>query len=363
MRYCVEEKGYRRIALVARTAADCRDTMVEGEAGLLSVFPPWQKPNYEPSKRRVTFHTGAIATTYSGDKPDQLRGPAHDLAWSDELAAWRYPESWDMLQMGLRVGDRPINVVTTTPRPTKIIRELHKDELCVTTFGTTYENLDNLPAPMVAYLKRKYEGTRLGRQELLADILDDVPGALWTRAIIDDNRRNDYPPQKRVVVAIDPAVTNTEDSSETGIIVAGIDRQNHGYVLEDCTMKGSPSQWAKRAIHAYYVHEADRIVVETNNGGDMLEHTIHTEDDSVPVKQVRASRGKHTRAEPISALYEQERVSHVGVFAELEDQLCTWMPGDDSPDRLDALVWAFTALMLNNHELQRMENPFADYRG
>lgn len=367
VKHCIDSKGYRRIALVARTKADARDVMVEGESGLLSIYPSWNQPLYEPSKRRVTFPNGAIATTYSGDEPAQLRGPQHDLVWADELAAWRYEDAWDQAQFGLRLGDNPLCVVTTTPRPVKVIRDLLDDYQVLTTTGTTYENINNVAKRFLEKVKRKYEGTRLGQQELLAKILDDVPGALWTRAILDDGRVMKHPDLKRIVVAIDPAMTVSEESNETGIIVAGVDgsQVSNGYVLDDVTISGSPSQWAQQAISAYHKYDADLIIAETNNGGDMVEHTIKTEDRAVNFKQVRASRGKYTRAEPISALYEQGRVHHVGMFAELEDQLCTWVPGDVSPDRLDACVWALTELMLGGPATLEIhsENPFTRRRG
>lgn len=363
VRWSVMERGYRRVALVGRTAADVRDVMVEGESGLLSVFPAWMRPHYEPSKRRITFPNGAIATTYSGDKPDQLRGPQHDLAWCDEMAAWRYPESWDQLQFGLRLGEHPRSVVTTTPRPTKLIRELLSDETVHVTVGTTYENAANLAPPALAAFEKRYGGTRLGRQELLAEVLDDVPGALWTRYVLETARVKTAPELVRVVVGIDPAVTSTDESNETGIVVCGMDAKGDGYVLDDVSLRGTPSEWAKRAIRAYHLHEADRVIAEVNQGGEMVEQTIRTEDRSISFKAVRASKGKHTRAEPISALYEQGRVHHVGAFAELEDQMCTWVPGEDSPDRLDALVWALTELMLGTPAvLEKRDNPFTRRR-
>jgi phage terminase large subunit-like protein len=343
----VEQHGKRRIALVGRTAADARDVMVEGESGLLAVCPSWNKPRYEPSKRRLTWPNGAIATTYSGDKPDQLRGAQHEAAWCDELAAWRYAESFDQLLFGLRLGTHPQIVVTTTPRPTKIIRSLMSDPSVVVTTGTTYENKANLAPSALAQLIRKYAGTRLGRQELEAAILDDAPGALWKRDNIETHRRLKAPELTRIVVGVDPAATSNADSDETGILVCGISRDGHGYVLDDKSLQASPDGWARAAVVAYHAHECDRVIAEANNGGEMVEHTLRTVDANVPVKLVRASRGKATRAEPIAALYEQGKVHHVGAFAELEDQLCQWTPGDaDSPDRLDALVWCLTELMI-----------------
>lgn len=341
----------RRVALVGATAADVRDTMIEGESGLLSVFPAHQRPRYEPSKRRVTFHNGATATAYSADEPDRLRGPNHDLAWADELAAWRYPEAWDQLMFGLRLGEKPRVIVTTTPRPIAIIKRLTAltDGSVHITRGSTYENAANLADDFLSEMRRRYEGTRLGRQELFAEILDDVEGALWTRDTIDRARAIEMPPMKRLVVAIDPAVSSNEDSAETGIIVAGVNRDNHGYVLADLSLRGTPKEWATAAITAYHQHKADAIIAEANQGGDMVRHTLATIDNKVPIKLVRASRGKRTRAEPIASFYEQGKVHHIGYYADLEDQLCSWVPDvSNSPDRLDALVWAFTDLMIDS---------------
>jgi len=350
VRQQVETGHARRIALVGATAADVRDTMIEGESGLLRAFPDEHRPRYEPSKRRVTFHNGAIATTYSADEPDRLRGPNHDLAWADEVAAWRYPESWDQLMFGLRIGDRPRCVATTTPRPTKLIRTLVERADTTVTRGSTYDNAANLSPAFLDEMRQRYEGTRLGRQELEAELLLDADGALWTRDMLDKARTTNVPPLRRIVVAIDPAASANNDSDETGIVVAGIDDHGIGYVLEDRSMKGSPAEWASAAVTAHHVHKADRIVAEANQGGDMISHTLRTIDASVPVKLVHASRGKRTRAEPVAALYEQDRVRHAGTFPELEDQLCTWTTDGPSPDRLDALVWALTELMVNSRQ-------------
>ena len=346
----VESGRAGRIALVGATAADVRDTMIEGASGLLSVFPPDRRPVYEPSKRRVTFDNGATAVAFSADQPDRLRGPNHDLAWADELAAWRYVDAWDQLMLGLRLGHNPRVVVTTTPRPIPIVRRLAGDttgKVHLTT-GSTYENARNLSPEFIEEMRRRYEGTRLGRQELEAQIIDDVDGALWERSAIDDNRTSQSPALRRIVVAIDPAVTAGEDSNETGIIVAGVDSSGRGYVIDDRTIKASPAEWASAAVAAYHTHKADVIVAEANQGGDLVSTLIRTVDDRVPIKMVRASRGKRTRAEPVAALYEQGKVHHVGFFIDLEDQMCSWVPDvGDSPDRLDALVWAFTELMID----------------
>lgn len=343
------EDGHQRIALIGPTAADVRDVMVEGESGLLRVAPEDMLANYEPSKRRITFASGAICTTYSADEPDRLRGPQHDAAWADELAAWRYPDAWDQLQFGLRLGDDPRTIVTTTPRPTREIRELVKASTTVVTRGSTFDNADNLAPAFLDRILQKYEGTRLGRQELYAEILDDVPGALWTRAMLEHAVTacpSPVPDTERMVVAIDPAVTSGEDSDETGIVVAGR-TGSQAFVLADYTCRLSPDGWARRAVDAYHQHKADRIVAEANQGGDMVRTVLRTVDPSVPVKLVHATRGKRVRAEPVAALYEQQRVFHTAVFPELEDQLVTWTPDSpSSPDRLDALVWVLTDLDL-----------------
>ncbi len=323
--------------------------MIEGESGLLAVFPPWNRPKYEPSKRRVTFRNGAIATAFTADEPDRLRGPNHDLAWADELAAWRYPDAWDMLLLGLRIGVDPRVVVTTTPRPIESIKALVARPDCHVTRGSTYDNAPNLSGAFLREILELYEGTTIGRQELHAEILDDVEGALWTRDLLDLHRVTDYPELTRIVVAIDPAASSGARSAETGIVAAGV-RNRDAFVLDDCSMRGSPIDWARAAIALFHRTKADRIVAEANQGGEMITQTLRTVDPSVPVRLVHASRGKQTRAEPVAALYEQGRVHHVGFFPTLEDQLCSWVPGMDSPDRLDALVWALTELVVQNRQ-------------
>ncbi len=335
-----------RVAVVARTAADGRDVCIEGESGLLTVHPPSERPLYEPSKRRVTWRNGSQATAYSADEPDLLRGPQHHFAWADELATWqRAQETWDNLQLGLRLGDRPRCVVTTTPRPIPLIRELLKRPTTVVRRGSTFDNAANLAPSALAEFRARYEGTRLGRQELHAELLDDVPGALWTRAMLDDNRVKAAPDELvRIVVAVDPAVTSGEDADETGIVAAGRGKDGHLYVLADRSCRLSPDGWARRAVHLFRDLKADRIVAEVNNGGELVEATLRTVDRHVPYRAVHASRGKRVRAEPIAALYEQGKVHHVGGFPELEDQMCTFLPegNEKSPDRVDALVWALT---------------------
>mgnify|MGYP001183100738 CR=1 FL=1 len=358
----VNTSSVGHIALVGPTAADVRDTMIEGESGLLGIFPPGQRPRYEPSKRRVTFHNGAVASAFSADEPDRLRGPNHDLAWADELAAWRYPEAWDMLMFGLRIGDMPRAVVTTTPKPIPLVRQLLaiEDQSVITTTGSTFDNQANLASSFLDEITSRYEGTRLGRQELYAEVLDDVEGALWNRDNLEELRVSATPELERVVVAIDPAAGSKAANAETGIVVAGIGADGHGYVLDDRSIRGTPNDWGTAAIAAYHANKADRIVAEANQGGDMVLHTLRTVDLNAPVKMVHASRGKRTRAEPVAALYEQGRVHHLGFHGELEDQLCSWVPDQSaSPDRLDALVWALTELMISGPKEAPAVVPFS----
>jgi phage terminase large subunit-like protein len=342
----------RRIALVGATAADARHVMVEGESGILAVSPPDDRPLFEPSKRLLTWSNGAIATLFSADEPERLRGPQHDFAWCDELAAWRHPEAWDMLMFGLRLGPDPRVVVTTTPRPTRLVRALLADPTVVVTRGATRENRANLAPAFLHRIVRKYEGTRLGRQELEAELLEDAPGALWNRGLIEAGRAVAAPDLVRIVVGVDPAATSGADADETGILVAGRDRRGHGWVLADASGRYPPTEWAKAAIAACRAHGADRIVAEVNNGGEMVEATLRMIDPGVPFAGVRAARGKAARAEPVAALYEQGRVHHLGAFAQLEDQMCGFTADFDrrsagySPDRVDALVWALTDLLV-----------------
>lgn len=358
-----------RGALIGPTAADVRDVMVEGESGILAISPPWFRPVYEPSKRRLTWPNGAIATTYSADEPERLRGPQHSWAWCDELAAWRYPETWDMLQFGLRLGARPRTVVTTTPKPTRLIRDLLRNSGCHVTRGSTYDNRSNLAKPFLDAIVKKYEGTRLGRQELYAEVLDDVPGALWSRRCLDDYRVVKAPDLVRVVVAVDPPASSGEDANEAGIVVAGVDRPGTAFVLEDWSQRASPEEWARKAVAAYRKHDADCIVAECNQGGEMVERVIKSVAD-VPVKLVRATRGKYVRAEPASALYEQGRVKHVGVHAVLEEQMTSFTPeraadrsDGFSPDRVDALVWAITELFPEITAGEPNKTEVEDYYG
>ncbi len=342
---------FGRIALVARTAADVRDVIVEGESGILAVHDDGERPVWKASMRRLEWPNGAIATTYSADEPDQLRGPQSDAAWCDELAAWRYPDAWDQLSFGLRLptktGESNRVVVTTTPRPTAIVRALAAAPDTVLTRGATKDNRKNLARGIVDDLERRYAGTRLGRQELDGEILDDNPGALWKRDSIDAARVRVAPDLRRIVVGVDPAVTSSAASDETGIVVAGLGFDGRYYVLGDYSGRYSPEQWASRVVKAYRDHKADRVVAEVNQGGDLVTRNLHTVERNLPVTMVHAKRAKALRAEPVSSLYEQAKVSHVGALAALEDQMTAWDPAgdDESPDRVDALVYALTELM------------------
>lgn len=346
----VENGNLRNVALIGPTARDVRKVMVEGDSGILAVSPPWCRPNYEPSKLLLEWPNGAVGHLYSAEEPDRLRGPNHDGAWADELAAWKYlDDTWANLEMTLRGGNDPKRVVTTTPKPKLVLRELLRDPSTAVTRGSTFDNRDNLATSFLARLKRQYEGTRTGRQELYAELLEEAEGALWTRAQIEKLRRKAPPADmKRIVVAIDPAVTATEQSDETGIVAMGIDKNDHGNVLADRSGRYTPDQWASVAVKLYNELGADLIVGEVNNGGEMIEHTLRTVSKNIPYKAVHASRGKRARAEPVAALYEQGKVHHCGTLAQLEDQMVNWEPlGDDrSPDRLDAMVWAATELMV-----------------
>lgn len=342
-----KDLGYKRLALVGITPADARDVMIEGESGLLAVCPPWDKPEYQVSKRRVVWDDGSVAMVFSGANPEQLRGPQHEKAWCDEIFAWQYPqETWDMLMFGLRLGDNPQAVVTSTPKPLGLLKWMRAQTTTHITQGSTYDNKANLAATFFSEIVNKYEGTRLGLQELEAKMLDDNPNALWNRELLDRNRVYKPPAMKRIVIGVDPNASNNEQSCETGIVVAGLGADNHGYVLTDASLKGKPNEWANAAIAEYHKWKGDRVVAEINNGGNMVEYTIMSVDPKVAYKGVHAAKGKYTRAEPVSALYEQGKVHHVGTFGNLEDQLCEWETGMDSPDRLDALVWAITELML-----------------
>ena len=347
----VIKDGYRRIALTGRTAGDVRDIMIEGPSGILAVAAPGERPRYEPSKRRLTWPNGAVATPYTADKADMLRGPEHDLAWCDELATWKQRHgkcaAWDNLLMGMRIGRQPRVIATTTPRPTKFIRDLIKLGTTVITKGNSHENRTNLHPAYYSTVLKPYEGTRLGRQEIEGEVLEDVEGALWTHDDIETYRVTE-PPEGvaliRVVIGVDPAGGGTD---EIGILGGGKGSDGHYYVLSDQSLRASPLRWANVVYGLYSELEADRVVAEVNFGGEMVESNLRsaTGGGTLSYTAVHASRGKVIRAEPIASLYERGLVHHVGIFPELEDQMTSWtQESPDSPDRLDALVWTLTEL-------------------
>ena len=371
------KKGDKIVHCVAPTKGDVRRVMVEGDSGLLNVCWKGDKtyrgkpigfPVWSPTNNTLTWENGSKAVFFSAEDPERLRGPQAYSAWTDELCAWRNAqETWDMMMFGLRLGRKPQVFITTTPKTTKLLRNIIDDEKTVVSKGSTYDNSANLADTFLDAVRKTYEGTRLGRQELYAEILDEASGALWNRTLLHkcEIDRDEVPPLSRIVVAVDPAVTNKTDSDMTGIIVAGIDQEGTAYVIEDHTDRYSPKEWAAKAIQLYHDHMADRIVAERNQGGDMVRHTLHTEDENVPIKLVHASRGKMARAEPVSALYEQGKVKHVKGLNDLEDQMVQWEPlgSIGSPDRLDAMVWALTDLSLNGYAKPQLKLAYSNAKG
>ena len=377
------KKGHKRIAAIAATNSDIERVMVKGESGFLNVCWKGDKtnrgvelgfPEYSPTKRTLFWKNGAQVQFFSAEEPERLRGPQFEFAWADELAAWNKDmDTWDMLQFCLRLGKHPRVMVTTTPKPTKLVRKILKDPKTVITTGSTFDNADNLATTYLEAVKASYEGTRLGKQELYAEVLEEAEGALWTTEMLDACQvdRKDVPDLNRIVVAIDPATTANKESDMTGIVVAGIDVNGIVYVLGDYTERLTPQGWASKAIGLYHKWEADRIVAEKNQGGDMVRNTLHVEDETVPIKLVHASRGKMARAEPVSALYERGLVKHVrnpedGTnLEELETQMRTWEPlgSIGSPDRLDALVWACTELALGSYQVPPMQLVYETAKG
>lgn len=350
VRAIVDELPGSRGAFVAKDPGEARAVMVEGISGILAVSPDYNKPLYNPALKKLSWPNGAQAGIFSSEDFEELRGPQHHWVWADELPKWRNAEkTWEQIEFGLRLGARPRACVTSTPRPIKVLKQILSDPLTQITRGRTYDNLSNL-SPLYRSIVKRYEGTRLGRQELEAEILDDVPGALWTYDIIDKQRLAEIPAGVELIrasVAIDPSAT--EEGNEAGIVAAARGSDGRGYVLLDRTLQGRPEAWAKCAVETYHAVKADKIVGEANNGGQMVEATLKAYDRTVPVRLVHASRGKITRAEPIALMYEKGLISHVGSFPELEDELCTYQELDVtvkkmSPNRLDALVWVLTDL-------------------
>ncbi len=337
------------------TIEQAREVMVFGESGLLACSPPDRRPEWQATRKRLVWPNGAVAEIYSAHNPESLRGPQFDAAWVDELAKWKHgQDAWDMLQFGLRLGDNPQQVVTTTPRASRLLIDLLADPRTVRTSASTEANAANLAESFLAYVTEKYAGSRLGRQELEGELLTDIDGALWNLTMLDEGRA-EVPDLDRIVVAVDPPVTGGPNADECGILVAGVTMEGppkewRAFVLEDASISGSPTVWAERAVSKWREYNADRLVAEVNQGGDLVETLVRQIDPLVPYRAVRASRGKAARAEPVAALYEQGRVAHCGTFTALEDQLCAMtvsgFRGKGSPDRLDALVWAITDLMI-----------------
>ncbi len=345
-------RGGGTIALIGETDHDVREVMVEGVSSLLAVHPRRDRPVWTPSRRRLEFRNGVVAQTFSAEDPDSLRGPQFFAAWCDELAKWRYADAcFDMLQFALRLGDWPRQLVTTTPRPIPLIRRLFADPATAVTRAATQVNAHHLAPTFLNSVVARYAGTRLGRQELDGEIIEDRPDALWSRGSIEAGRVSAALPLTRIVVAVDPPASARQGADACGIVAAGVAESGHAYVLADESGGGlSPAAWASRAVALWHRLSADAIVAEVNQGGDMVRAVIGECDPAAPVIAVRAMRGKHVRAEPVAALYEQGRVHHVGAFAALEDELCDFgldgLSNGRSPDRLDALVWALTVLCL-----------------
>lgn len=361
-----------RMLLVGRTSYDVRDVMVLGDSGIMAVSPKQWRPVYEPSKRLLTWPNGAQALLRSADEPDSFRGPQFHKVWGDELASWRYgKETWDNIMLALRLGDDPQMLATSTPRPIKFVKDVLALPTTVVTTDSTYANIENLAESWANDIIRMYRGTRTGLQELEGRVLDDNPYALWTRKNLDETRVYTTPDLDEIVVAVDPMVADLTakdirnegkidydtDTSETGIAVIGRvgmkgSLDSEGYTLDDLSMRGTPLEWCRQVQVAYHRYGADRVVAEANQGGALVKAALHSVDPNMKVELVHASKGKRTRAEPVSNLFAQGRAHNVGSFAELEDQLCEWQPGMPSPDRLDALVWGYTDLMVDAETYQ-----------
>lgn len=349
----VERGVARQLILIAPTHNDMLTDMLYGPSGIITISPPWDRPHFKTTDNTLNWKNGARAICLTAEEPERTRGKEIDTAWCDEIAAWRYPETWELLQFC--AGSRPMwRVVTTTPKPTDLVKELLRTSDHIVR-GKTIDNIANLSREVVAELHRKYEGTRLGRQELYGELLEDVEGALWTHGLIDNNRRAVCPELRRIVVAVDPSGSAKRTADEAGIVVAGIGEcgclgrsDTHAFVLEDLTGRYSPRDMGQKAINAYHKYQASRLVAEDNFGGKIIEDLVQLIDPRVAYRAVHASRGKLVRAEPVAALYEQGRVHHVGLFSKLEDEMCGYAPlvSTESPGRLDAMVWAITDLML-----------------
>jgi phage terminase large subunit-like protein len=363
------ESPAEKIHLIGPTSSAVRSVMVEGPSGLLSCYPPYSRPDYEPTRHRILFPSGAIGETFSADEPERLRGPQCSKYWADEPCAWRFlDEAWDNHLYGFRLGDDTRGICTTTPKPIKWLKDLIADPSTVCTRHSSYENEQNLAQSFFSQIVRKHEGTRLGRQEINAEILEDVPGALWTRGLIEATRealgKVQWHNIIRIVIAIDPAVSHNADSDETGIVVAALTRAGHVLVLDDLSCRESALGWAKIVKAAYLSRKADMICGEVNNGGDLVERNIKALDQALPFRKIWSSRGKHLRAEPVANLYEQGRVHHVGAFPQLEDEMCGWTPQSDekSPNRLDAVVFAVTELLIDQEQIEIQSSLGGEYQ-
>lgn len=339
-------KHSKYVNLIGATADDARDIMIQGESGILAVCPKYERPEYKKNESKLVWPNGAESLIFTADAPERLRGKQHEKVWADELCAWRYVEAFDQAKFGMRLGKQPQMIITTTPKPTKLLKEIIKDERTCLTRGSTYDNKMNLAANFLKTIVATYEGTRLGRQELNAEILDDVQGALWTWAMVESAKSLHTLEPTRTVIGVDPAVTNREDSDLTGIVVASKTADSKYRVHEDASMRDSPNAWAQVVINLYERYDADAVVVETNQGGDLIKELLRRKGFNGRIIEVHASKGKFARAEPISALYEQGLVSHDAKLDLLESELTEYSPmfAKKSPDRLDALVWALTEL-------------------
>jgi phage terminase large subunit-like protein len=349
-----------RIALIGETLVDARAVMVDGPSGILAIHPRAERPIYNASRRELTWPNGATARLFSADDPESLRGPQFGAAWADELAKWRYAQAaWDMLQFCLRLGEAPRQAVTTTPRPIPLLKRLIADPSVAVSRARTLENVANLAPSFLSAITGGYQGTRLGRQELDGELIEDRPDALWRREIIEQARIRQAPPLETIAVAIDPPVTSGPRADACGIVAAGRAEDGRAYVLADATMRGAqPLAWAEAAVRLHDCLQADYIVAEVNQGGELVAEMLRQVAPNIPIRMVRATRGKYLRAEPIATLYQRGLVAHAGLFPELEDQMCDFGPGGlsdgGSPDRLDALVWALTELMLNERAAPRI---------
>lgn len=347
-------KKYTRTNIIGATADDARDILIEGESGILACCKKDYTPRYIKNERKLKWPNGAISSVFTADEPERLRGKQHTGLIMDEIAAWRYPEAYTQAMLGLRLGDNPQCVIATTPKPVKILQDIIDNPATVLTRGTTYDNKKNLAQQYINTIIAVYEGTRIGKQELSGEMLTDTMGALWNSEMIFNAREKIECVFDRIVISVDPAVTSGEDSDETGIVVCGTytnDKgEQHGAVIGDYSGKYTPNEWSEKIAYLFESYDADKVIGEVNNGGDLVETVLRQSAPNIPFKAIRATKGKYTRAEPVAALYEQNKIAHLREFEELETQMKTYVPGisKKSPDRLDAMVYGFTELMLKN---------------